>query len=426
MAFRRFTLVLVLCAGCSFSPLTYECTASSQCGANGVCVDGACAFPSASCPSGYHFDSTAQGQAGKCTDTLDLNAEGSDLLTTDGLLPDLHIAGSDAGDMAIAEMSIATDGSTTPDGSAVDGNVDLYTPPDLLPAWSIETIPSSVPLVDSIWGSSATDIYAVGEAGNVIHTDGSGLWTADGTTSTNSLNAVWGVSATEVYVAGNNGVWSGNGNGTWNQESISGVAVVYGLGGDGSGGVYAVGDNASDVGQIFHKPAGGSWTTETPSGPNLPILRVALLVPHSNAAWAFGDSGQKVSTALPSSTTTWATSTAFTANGLLAGWTAPDSGVRFFLGDSAGEVWQWVVPPLSSVVHLSHGTIPGATAISAVTGYNGTYYAATSTDSTSIFSSSGDNNWAAVTLPATSRNFAIWAAPNGELYVGGDKLFHLK
>ena len=53
----------------------------------------------------------------------------------------------------------------------------------------------------SVWGSSATDIFAVGECGTIIHYDGTN-WTVMYSTTYNNLCGIWGYSSGELYAVG--------------------------------------------------------------------------------------------------------------------------------------------------------------------------------------------------------------------------------
>jgi len=59
--------------------------------------------------------------------------------------------------------------------------------------------------LNEIWGSSASDVFAVGDLGVVVHFDGED-WTPQPTpASTPGLRAIWGVGGDEVYAAGEAG-----------------------------------------------------------------------------------------------------------------------------------------------------------------------------------------------------------------------------
>ena len=57
-----------------------------------------------------------------------------------------------------------------------------------------------------IWGSSATDIWAVGKDATIVHYDGTGWSLVTPPTGVNTdLNAVWGTSGMDVWIVGENG-----------------------------------------------------------------------------------------------------------------------------------------------------------------------------------------------------------------------------
>ena len=85
--------------------------------------------------------------------------------------------------------------------------------------WSLDSGVTRATLED-VWGSSATDVYVVGEhvdqfgaKGNMLHFDGK-TWTR-GEAGKYGLKGIWGVSATQVFVVGP-GVWLYNGK-SWSQ-----------------------------------------------------------------------------------------------------------------------------------------------------------------------------------------------------------------
>jgi hypothetical protein len=75
--------------------------------------------------------------------------------------------------------------------------------------------------LDAVWGSDATDVYAVGYDGAVAHGPGDGTWTRENPLTTRELYSVWGSSATDVYASGAGGlVAHATGAGSWtNRDS---------------------------------------------------------------------------------------------------------------------------------------------------------------------------------------------------------------
>ncbi len=56
-------------------------------------------------------------------------------------------------------------------------------------------------MLGGVWGSSANDVFAVGKEGTVVHYNGSG-WSIMGNFTRGWLNGVWGSSGTDVYAVG--------------------------------------------------------------------------------------------------------------------------------------------------------------------------------------------------------------------------------
>jgi hypothetical protein len=59
-------------------------------------------------------------------------------------------------------------------------------------------------LISDLSGSSATDVYAVGSKGMILHSNGDGVWTRETNADTNDLSAVWAGSC-GAYAVGANG-----------------------------------------------------------------------------------------------------------------------------------------------------------------------------------------------------------------------------
>src|SRR5215472_7469425 len=107
--------------------------------------------------------------------------------------------------------------------------------------------------VRAIWGSGASDVWAVGFGGTILHCDGSG-WTSVPSGTTSSLNSVWGSEADDVWAVGAVGTilhWDGS---AWTRVPSGTTNELHGVWGSEADDVWAVGF----VGTILHGD-GGAW-----------------------------------------------------------------------------------------------------------------------------------------------------------------------
>jgi len=57
--------------------------------------------------------------------------------------------------------------------------------------------------LNGVWGSGASDVWAVGDFGTIVHWNGN-AWTSVSSGTTNYLSGIWG-SASDVWVVGSSG-----------------------------------------------------------------------------------------------------------------------------------------------------------------------------------------------------------------------------
>jgi hypothetical protein len=69
-------------------------------------------------------------------------------------------------------------------------------------SWSPASLPATG-VLNEVWGSSATDVFSVGEAGVILHYDGT-AWTAI-TPTTSNLLGIWGSSLSDAFAVGEAG-----------------------------------------------------------------------------------------------------------------------------------------------------------------------------------------------------------------------------
>jgi hypothetical protein len=119
---------------------------------------------------------------------------------------------------------------------------------------------SSVPggttrILSGIWGSSHSDIFAVGEAGTILHYDGN-TWSPMISGTTEWLFGVWGSSHYDVFAVGDKGIilhYDGSG---WSPMGSVTQQLLWGVWGSSPSNVYAVGFQ----GTILHYD-GSNWSS---------------------------------------------------------------------------------------------------------------------------------------------------------------------
>jgi CubicO group peptidase (beta-lactamase class C family) len=108
--------------------------------------------------------------------------------------------------------------------------------------------------LNSVWGSSGTDVFAVGESGTILHYDGT-VWSPMDSGSYNFLTTVWGSSDRDVFAVGWGGTilhYDGN---SWTHMNSGTFKSLWGIWGTSGDDVFAFGDG----GTILHYD-GNTWS----------------------------------------------------------------------------------------------------------------------------------------------------------------------
>jgi len=110
-----------------------------------------------------------------------------------------------------------------------------------------------------IWGSSGNNVFAVGNGmmTNVYHYDGS-VWLSMTSGTTKQLNGIWGSSGSDVFVVGNNGTILHYDGSVWAPMTSGTTQTLYGIWGSSGSDVFAVDLN----GTILHYD-GSVWSSMT-------------------------------------------------------------------------------------------------------------------------------------------------------------------
>ena len=109
-----------------------------------------------------------------------------------------------------------------------------------------------------IWGAGAgSAVFAVGAGGTILNYDGT-TWRAQTSGTTQSLHGVWGTSANDVFAVGSGGTilhYDGTG---WTAQVSGSTQALYSVWGNSGNSVFAVGDAST----ILHYD-GTRWTAQT-------------------------------------------------------------------------------------------------------------------------------------------------------------------
>jgi hypothetical protein len=258
-----------------------------------------------------------------------------------------------------------------------------------------------------VWGTSATDVWAVGYHGALKHFNGT-TWTNFTSGTTEPLVAVWGTSPSNVWIVGGFdgtilhyngttwssalergqpgilfGVWGGSASDLWVVGDVDSVLhyngttwsdfasitpTIFGMWGNSASDIWAVGYVPGYGGTIFHYN-GATWSSVSPE---TTLGLSGVWGTSASDVWAAGQNGVIVHY----NGTSWSSVSSPTSQGLVSVW-----------GASASDVW--AVGYSGAIVH-----------------YNGT-------------------GWSNVTSGTTQDLFGVWGSSGSDIWaVGTQGLLH--
>jgi RHS repeat-associated protein len=247
--------------------------------------------------------------------------------------------------------------------------------------------------LEAVWGSSSSNVFAVGRNNTIVHYDGSAWTSMSG--ATHWLYGVWGSSPSDVFAVG----WAGtidhyNGS-SWTAMSSPTSYQLMGVWGSSSSDVFAVGAG----GTIVHYN-GTSWSTMT-SGTTVDLH--AIWGTSSSNVFVVGNSGK----ILRYNGTSWSTMTSGTTNDLYGVWGSSGSDV-FAVGGS------------STILHYN------GSAWSQMSGVSGTFRSVWGSSSSDVFAV-GDSgviyhyNGSAWSLMYSGLAFwGVWGSSFEDVFAVGD------
>lgn len=208
-----------------------------------------------------------------------------------------------------------------------------------------------------IWGSGPSNVFAVGQKGDIARFDGSSWATAlvNPAVGATGYHALFGIAPDNVYAVGNGGLVEHFDGSTWSFVVRTGTGNLRGVwGGVTTHDFYAVADDRT----AYMQPSGGSWKAMGFSPANTRGLHAMFATAPTNV-WATGDSG--VVYQLVSGTTFSVPATTGTLTNFHGTWTtsATDS---YLVGDAGtvlhfnGANWLPFGVPVTSAFRSIYGT----------------------------------------------------------------------
>jgi hypothetical protein len=290
-----------------------------------------------------------------------------------------------------------------------------------------------------IWGSSATDVFVVGDMGAIVHWDGT-QWIKMKVSFQSKLRAVAGSSAAEVFAVGDGGAIERYTGAGWAEPLMaSGASQLRDLWVAAPDELYAVGDTGSSA--IFHYRA-GSWGTPEMSSTNIPGTLVGVWGRSATDVFAVGQ------LAATHRTTTWTTISAGAIGEAVAVW--GDASTVYAVGSQVvaydGSSWTsitnaehvysgvWVAPSgkvwLSATDGVGHLTGTDV-AYDVPQGHYNAIWGASETDVFAVgvgtVQHGADAGFTAMTIPTTATLTGVWGRSADDVFaVGvGSTVLHL-
>lgn len=305
--------------------------------------------------------------------------------------------------------------------------------------WTRMVVDAETPTLNSVWGTSATDVFAVGHEGVILHWNGT-AWTRMAGPTTQELSGVWGTSSTNVYAVGHDGgIFHYDGT-DWNVVFSGSLVELHDVWASSATDVFVVGD-----GGVIRHWDGTAW-----SSMDTPVLSDLYGVWGSSATnvYAVGAGG----TVLRYDGTAWAELTGVGATGTLHTVTGISDSRVMIAGTGAwrfdGSAWTAMVHTLNP---FFYGATVDATGAIHAAGTAGSIFRNASADAWQITHSTAEvrdvwavsenlafrvgahgtilrfdgTGWVAMESPTTANLESVWAHDGQSVYaVGGEVVLY--
>ena len=136
--------------------------------------------------------------------------------------------------------------------------------------------------LNGVWGTSSSNVYAVGDGGTILHYNGV-KWSPMASPTTQTLNGLFGLSADSIFAVGNGGTILRYNGSSWSTMSSGTSEALRGVWGSSSTDMFAVGDRGTIL-----RYNGSAWSVMS-SGPSETLRGV--WGSSSTDVFAVGDGG---------------------------------------------------------------------------------------------------------------------------------------
>lgn len=293
--------------------------------------------------------------------------------------------------------------------------------------------------VNGVWGTSATNVFAVGDRGTILRWTGT-RWSGMASPQTAHIGAVWGLNATEVYAVGYGGFvlrYDGNRWETLRARVPAGNEYLFGIWGTSPSDLWAVGlrldEDSGDRFKLLLHYDGATWQ-EVPTGTNPAGRYEGVWGTGPNDVYVAGqvypDAGAPYGAVLHYDGSAWTEVAATGANGtVIAVWgtgsdvfavgTEPNAGTGLDDGvilRRSGSAWTRTALPRAGRDRL----LSSVWGTSATDVYVGAHDRVPDSDvvATTILRWNGAA-WSETDVPGTSGANDVWVAPTGEAFAVG-------
>ena len=273
-------------------------------------------------------------------------------------------------------------------------------------AWSNMTLNAACSLW-SVWGSSSSDVFAVGNVYNsplsvILHYNGN-TWSTITTGTTSQLNSVWGSSSSDIFAVGTEGTILHYNGKAWSTMTSGIKKELNGVWGSSASDVFAVGNASNGTGGTILHYDGKAWSIMSSTMDYL----LAVWGSSSSDVLALGVDG----TILHYDGNAWSTMTPSTVYPLFGVWGSSSSDV-FAVGDG------------STILHYNGkgwNTMTGSSynGLNAVWGSSSSDVFAVGAQGTILYYDG--KTWVIMTSGTTNQLNSIWGSGPIDVFAVGDK-----